>query len=76
MPGAAALQRMLLRRPRVTSAGMRLLTAPAVRRLVAGTWSIYWNGLVDGALPRPSAWAARAVQGLASHLGTEATEVA
>jgi menaquinone-9 beta-reductase len=62
LPGAAALQRALLRRPRTASAGLRLLTAPAIRRLVAGTWSIYWNGLVDGASPRPSAWAARAVQ--------------
>jgi geranylgeranyl reductase family protein len=68
MPGAAALQRVLLRRPRVTSAGMRLLTVPAVRGAVAGTWSIYWNGLVDGARPRPSAWAARAVQCLAGRL--------
>jgi geranylgeranyl reductase family protein len=68
MPGAAALQRTLLRRPRAASAAMRLLTAPAVRRMVAGTWSIYWNGLVDGASSRPSAWAARATQSLAGRL--------
>jgi geranylgeranyl reductase family protein len=68
LPGAAALQRALLQRPRTASAGMRLLTAPAVRRLIAGTWSIYWNGLVDGALPGPSALAARAVQGVAGRL--------
>lgn len=68
MPGAAALQRALLRRPRTASAGMRLLTAPAMRRLIAGTWSIYWNGLVDGARPGPSALAARAVQGVAGRL--------
>jgi menaquinone-9 beta-reductase len=68
LPGAAALQRALLGRPRAASAGMRLLTTPAVRRLVAGTWSIYWNGLADGARSRPSAWAARATQKLATRL--------
>ena len=66
--GASALQSALLRRPVLASAGMRLLTAPFVRRAVAGTWSIYWNGLVDGARARPSAWAARAVQGAATRL--------
>jgi len=68
MAGASALQSALLRRPRTTSAVTRLLTAPAVRHAVAGTWSIYWNGLVDGARPRPSAWTARAVQVLAGSL--------
>ena len=68
MPGASALQSALLRRPRTASAVTRLLTAPVVRRVVAGTWSIYWNGLVDGARPRPSAWTAAAVQLLASRL--------
>src|ERR1022692_4528471 len=68
MPGAAALQGALLRRPRAASAGVRLLTAPVVRHLAAGTWSLYWNGLVDGARPRPSAWAAGVVQGVAGRL--------
>ena len=68
LPGASALQRGLLRRPWAASAGMRLVTAPVVRRLVASTWSIYWNGLTDGARPRPSAWTARTVEILASHL--------
>ena len=68
MAGASALQAALLRRPRTTSAVTRLLTAPVVRRVVAGTWSIYWNGLVDGARPRPSAWTAGAVQILADRL--------
>jgi flavin-dependent dehydrogenase len=65
LPGASALQTVLLSRPRVASAGVRLLTAPVVRRLVAGTWSLYWNGLVEGAQPRPSAWSAGLVQHLA-----------
>ena len=68
MAGAAAVQNALLRRPRTTSAAVRVLTAPVVRRAVAGTWSIYWNGLADGARPRPSAWTARAVQVLAGRL--------
>ncbi|HWG63091.1 MAG TPA: geranylgeranyl reductase family protein [Streptosporangiaceae bacterium] len=65
LPGAAGLQTALLRRPRMASAAMRLLTAPVLSTLIAGTWSLYWNGLVDGASPRPSAWAARAVEQVA-----------
>ncbi len=68
MPGAAALQAALLRRPRLASGAVRLLTAPGVNRLVAGTWSLYWNGLVDGASPRPAAWGGAAVQQVASRL--------
>jgi menaquinone-9 beta-reductase len=72
LPGASALQSLLLRRPRLASAGVRLITAPVVRRVVAGTWSLYWNGLVDGARPRPAAWTAALVQrtaGLAAGRG-------
>jgi hypothetical protein len=47
---------------------MRLVTAPVVRRLVASTWSIYWNGLADGAAPRPAAWAARGLETAATRL--------
>jgi menaquinone-9 beta-reductase len=65
MAGAAALQEAMLERPRLTSAGLRLLTAPPLRGLVAGTWSLYWNGLVDGATPRPAARGAALVQRLA-----------
>ena len=72
LPGAAALQTVLLRRPAVASAGIRLLTAPVLRRLVAGTWSLYWNGLVEGASPRPSAWSAGAVQRVAGLLAGRA----
>src|SRR5689334_21231583 len=68
MAGAAALQQVMLRRPRTTSAATRLLTAPVVRRAVSGTWSIYWNALADGARPRPAAWTARAVQVTAGRL--------
>jgi menaquinone-9 beta-reductase len=68
LPGAAALQSLLLRRPAAASATVRVLTAPLLRRLVAGTWSIYWNGLVEGAQPRPAAWSAGLVQRLAGTL--------
>ena len=47
---------------------MRLVTAPAVRRMVASTWSIYWNGLTDGAAPRPAAWMARGLEKTATML--------
>ncbi len=60
MVGAAAVQTQMLRRPRFTSTSARVLTSPGVRRVVAGTWSLYLNGLVDGAEPRPSAWSAGA----------------
>jgi geranylgeranyl reductase family protein len=70
MAGAAALQRMLLRRPVFAAAAMRLFTAPGVRRALAGTWSIYWNGLVDGARPRPAAVTARMVEQLAGRLAS------
>jgi geranylgeranyl reductase family protein len=69
LPGAAALQASMLRRPRLASAGVRLLTAPLLGRLTAGTWSVYWNGLADGARPRPAAWTAAWVQALASKAG-------
>jgi geranylgeranyl reductase family protein len=68
MPGAAMLQEAMLARPRLVSAGLRLLTTPPVRAVVAGTWSLYWNGLADGAKPRPSARGAALVQSLAGRL--------
>ena len=52
------------------AAGMRLLTSPPLRRLVAGTWSLYWNGLADGAAPRPSARSAALVEDLAWRLAS------
>lgn len=47
----AAVQAALVRRPRVVAATGRLLTAPAVGRAIAGGWAVYWNELLDGALP-------------------------
>jgi flavin-dependent dehydrogenase len=70
LAGAAALQETMLARPRLASAGMRLITAPPLRSLVAGTWSLYWNGLVDGAVDRPSARAAALAETLAWRLAS------
>jgi hypothetical protein len=39
---------------------------------VAGTWSLYWNGLVEGARPRPAAWSAGMVQRAAGLLAGQA----
>ena len=41
----------MLARPRLIAGVGRLLTAPAVGRMVAGGWSLYWNDLLDGAAP-------------------------
>jgi geranylgeranyl reductase family protein len=73
LPGAGALQRGLLRRPGLAAAGMRLVTAPVLRRLVASTWSIYWNGLADGASPRPAAWAAAGLESLTARFAGAGT---
>jgi hypothetical protein len=72
LPGASALQRALLRRPWAASASMRLVTAPVVRQVVASTWSIYWNGLADGAAPRPAAWLARGLETATTRLAGSA----
>jgi geranylgeranyl reductase family protein len=47
----AAVQAALVRRPRLVAATGRLLTAPVVGRAIAGGWAVYWNELLDGALP-------------------------
>jgi geranylgeranyl reductase family protein len=41
----------MLDHPRLVSQIGRTLTAPGLRRLVAGGWSLYWNDLLDGAAP-------------------------
>ena len=66
--GAVALERLLLRRPRLASALIRGLTTAPLRAPLAGAWSLYWNGLADGAAPRPAAAAARLAQALARRL--------
>lgn len=51
----------LVTRPRLIAGLSATVTAPAVGKLIASTWAIYWNNLMDGAEPSPAATAARAV---------------
>jgi flavin-dependent dehydrogenase len=60
----------LLPRPRAVAAVGRLLTAPGVGRTVAGGWSVFWNDLIDGAMPGP----ARAVASAAARIGAALTK--
>jgi geranylgeranyl reductase family protein len=65
----ASVHAAMVKRPRVVSGAGRLLTAPGLRRVLAGGWSIYWNDLLDGAEPGP----ARALASLASGVGRATT---
>jgi geranylgeranyl reductase family protein len=47
----AAVQAALVRRARVVATAGRVLTAPVVGRALAGGWAVYWNELLDGAMP-------------------------
>ena len=65
MGGASAIHVAMLQRAGMTSTTARVLTTPGIRRVVAGTWALYLNGLADGAAPRPSAWTAKLIQWVA-----------
>jgi menaquinone-9 beta-reductase len=65
----AAVQAALVRRARVIAATGRLLTAPVVGRAIAGGWAVYWNELLDGAMPG----AARNTAALATAIARAAT---
>jgi menaquinone-9 beta-reductase len=66
----APVQVGIVRRPRAVSVAGRILTAPVVRKAVGGAWGLYWNDLVDGAVPsarqRVAAGATALVSALAS----------
>jgi menaquinone-9 beta-reductase len=47
----AAVQAALVRRARLVAAAGRVLTAPVVGHVLAGGWAVYWNELLDGAMP-------------------------
>lgn len=51
----------LVGRPRLIAGVSAALTAPGVGRLIAPTWAIYWNNLIDGATTTRAVTAARAV---------------
>jgi hypothetical protein len=58
-----------VRRATFVAATGRLLTAPVVRRALAGGWAVYWNELLDGATPG----AARNTAALATAIARAAT---
>jgi geranylgeranyl reductase family protein len=63
LSATAPVHQALVPRPRVVSAVGRLLTMPVLGSLLAPSWSIVWNDLLDGAEPRvPRAVAATAVR--------------
>lgn len=45
----APLHAALVGRPVATAAVGRILTLPGASRAIAGTWSVFWNDLIDGA---------------------------
>ncbi len=72
----APVQVGIVRRPRAVSVAGRILTAPVVRKAVGGAWGLYWNDLVDGAVPgarrRIAAGATHLVSALASRTDAHA----
>jgi geranylgeranyl reductase family protein len=54
----------LVQRPRLIAGLGTMLTAPVVGSLIASTWAIYWNDLIDGAVRTPAVAAAKTVHRL------------
>jgi len=61
----SAVQSALVSRPLVISALGRVLTSPGVGRVLAPGWGLYWNELLDGAVPG----LARSTANLADRVG-------
>jgi geranylgeranyl reductase family protein len=51
----------LVRHPRLIAGLGTTLTAPAIRSLIASTWAIYWNDLIEGAVRTPAVGTAKTV---------------
>jgi geranylgeranyl reductase family protein len=64
----AAVQRRLLRSPRLVAGLTRGMTGPVIGRAVAGGWSIAWNNLIDGAAPSIATGLAATAAGLGTIL--------
>jgi len=47
----AAIQRLVSERPRAVATVSRALVSAGRIRAVAGAWSVFWNDLLDGAVP-------------------------
>ncbi len=71
---AAPVTALFVRRPRLSAAAARALTAPGVGRVLSGPWALYWNDLVDGAAPGPRQRGAVAASALASLLTCAAAD--
>lgn len=65
---AGTVHAALVGHPRAVAATGRVLTAPGIGQMLAGGWSLFWNELVDGALPG----AARSVATASTRLGAVA----
>lgn len=59
LSAVAPLHRGMVRHPRAVPAVGRLITAPGLGRLLAGSWSILWNDVLDADAPTPVGYAAR-----------------
>ena len=57
----APVHASLVRHPRLIAAVGTTLTAPAIGSLIASTWAIYWNDLIEGAVPTPAVRMAQTV---------------
>ncbi|HMD47164.1 MAG TPA: geranylgeranyl reductase family protein [Acidimicrobiales bacterium] len=65
---AAATHSALVGHPVAVSAVGRLVSAPGVRRAVAGGWAVFWNELLEGAPPGPDRTVAATVTALGRRL--------
>jgi geranylgeranyl reductase family protein len=64
----ASITAWMSERPLAVAAMGRFLTAPVLGRALARPWSLYWNGLVEGAAPGWPARGARFADSLARRL--------
>jgi geranylgeranyl reductase family protein len=55
----------LLHHPRIIAAVASTITAPIIGPLIAPTWALYWNNLIQGASPTIAATTARGLHHLA-----------
>jgi hypothetical protein len=73
MGSVAAVHTALIPHPRAISATGRLLTWAPLARAVGPAWSLYWNGLAQGARPGPGRRLALAADAIARAVTTRST---
>lgn len=59
LSAVAPLHRGMVGHPEAVPVVGRLITAPGLGRLLAGSWSILWNDVLDADAPKPVGYAAR-----------------